>query len=274
MPHPVQLICLDVFEGLVDAIQRGELIQSAGNKDKEFHFQNWFEARLHQLRIDSDQRGRNSYPDYSLVHSPEGFELKALAWPGRERDYDCNSQVPSGMHNGRHILYVFGRYPADPADHQEQNGIRAYPVIDLVMCHGDFLNADADYVHKNKSVKGFGTYGDIMIRDRKMYVAPTPFALIEGTTGLRTLILPADWPVDDRFIHVGDLERREADELVVGYSFDLETNVIAATRRPNPNAGRIHQFKAYRHQSEHNVPASMHAGKIEPADVPELLDDE
>jgi len=38
----------------------------------------------------------------------------------------------------------------------------------LVICHGDFLNADHDYVHKNKSVKGFGTYGDILIRDRKM----------------------------------------------------------------------------------------------------------
>ena len=44
-------------------------------------------------------------------------------------------------------------------------------MLDLVVCHGDFLNADHDYVHKNKSVKGFGSYGDIMIRDRKMYVA-------------------------------------------------------------------------------------------------------
>jgi len=55
---------------------------------------------------------------------------------------------------------LFGRYPADPADDD-------YPVIDFVLCHGDFLNADHTYVHKNKSIKGFGTYGDIMIRDRK-----------------------------------------------------------------------------------------------------------
>ena len=48
-------------------------------------------------------------------------------------------------------------------------------MLDLVVCRGDFLNADHTYVHKNKSVKGFGSYGDIMIRDRKMYVAPTPF---------------------------------------------------------------------------------------------------
>jgi len=86
---------------------------------------------------------------------------------------------------------LFGRYPADPADDD-------YPVIDFVLCHGDFLNADHTYVHKNKSIKGFGTYGDIMIRDRKMYVAPTPFALTTGTTGQQTLILPSSMAVDNR----------------------------------------------------------------------------
>jgi hypothetical protein len=47
------------------------------------------------------------------------------------------------------------------------------------------------YEHKNKSFRGFGSYGDILVRDRKMYVAPTPFALAEGTAHRRTLILPA-----------------------------------------------------------------------------------
>ena len=65
---------------------------------------------------------------------------------------------------------MFGRYPQDP------DGKR-YPVLDLVLCHGRFLNADNTYVHKNKSFRGFGSYGDILVRDRKMYVAPTPFAL-------------------------------------------------------------------------------------------------
>lgn len=48
-----------------------------------------------------------------------------------------------------------------------------YPILDLVICHGDFLNADHAYVHENKSFRGFGTYGDILVRDRKMYVTPT-----------------------------------------------------------------------------------------------------
>ena len=46
-------------------------------------------------------------------------------------------------------------------------------------------------------------YGDLMVRDRKMYVAPTPFALLEGVTSLPTLIVPADYAPDGRFQQVG-----------------------------------------------------------------------
>ncbi|GAN82214.1 hypothetical protein Aam_178_004 [Acidocella aminolytica 101 = DSM 11237] len=53
----------------------------------------------------------------------------------------------------------------------------------LANYHGDFLNADHNYAHKNKSVKGFGTYSDIMIRDRKMYVAPPPLRTDRGHRG-------------------------------------------------------------------------------------------
>jgi len=119
-------------------------------------------------------------------------------------------------------------------------------VLDLVICHGDFLNADHDYVHKNKSVKGFGSYGDIMIRDRKMYVAPTPFGLTTGTAHNQTMILPADFRVDSRFHAVGNLARREADKLIVGYSFDLQTNTLKPESVANPAAGKEHKFVAYR----------------------------
>ena len=54
------------------------------------------------------------------------------------------------------------------------------------------MNADHDYEHKNKSVKGFGSYGDIMIRDRKMYVVPTPFHIVNGVAHQHTLIVAAD----------------------------------------------------------------------------------
>lgn len=116
----------------------------------------------------------------------------------------------------------------------------------MVICHGDFLNAKHDYIHENKHVNVFGTYGDIMIRDRKMYVAPMPFALTEGTAGLQTLILPVNYDVPDGYKCVGELNRTEAKKIVVGYSFDLRNNEIIAETIPNPNAGTIHQFKAYR----------------------------
>lgn len=268
--QPEKLICLDLFTASVKAIQNGELIEPVSSKDKEFHFQNWFEKRLAETGHYFDLAGRNTYPDFALVHSAEGFELKGLAWPGRERDYDCNSQVPSGFHNGRHVYYVFGRYPNDTKPYLPAGGgVARYPVIDLVMCHGDFLNADHDYVHKNRNVKGFGSYGDIMIRDRKMYVAPTPFALTEGTTGLRTLILPASWTVDDRVRAVGELRRTEAPLLVVGYEFDLQTNEIKPRTIPNPRAGQTHDFIAYRAADDGDKPVTMVAKPV----LPEATDE-
>jgi hypothetical protein len=255
----------DVFEKCVQAVQGGELIESVSAKDKEFHFQNWFQSRLTTLDMHFEGAGRNTYPDFSLVEHTEGYEVKGLAWPGRERDYDSNSQVPTGYHNGRQIFYVFGRYPADLSTYTEQTGgRRQYPVVDLVICHGDFLNADHNYVHKNRNVKGFGTYGDIMIRDRKMYVAPTPFALVEGTTGLMTLILPESFGSDERYQVVGNLSRTEADTLVVGYNFDLRTNELRAERVPNPEAGTQHRFVAYRLKGLADKPVSMFRDPVLP----------
>lgn len=228
-----------LFKECVQAIQRGELIEREGRSDKEFHFQNWFKRRLEALNLNFDSPGRNSYPDFRLVRFAEGFELKGLAYPGRVPTYDCNSQVPRGEHNGRQVYYVFGRYPADPDGN-------CYPVLDLVLCHGSFLNADDAYVHKNKSFPGFGSYGDIRVRDRKMYLAPTPFALAEGTAHRRTLIVPEGHAVDPDVVEVRRLTRREVDQVVVAYSFDLRTNAMATTNAPNSNSGREHVFKAYR----------------------------
>jgi hypothetical protein len=228
-----------IFKQCVRSIQDGELIEREGRKDKEFHFQNWFQKKLEALNLNFDSPGRNTYPDFRLVQHTEGYELKGLAYPGREADYDCNSQVPCGEHNGRHVYYVFGQYPVNPDGN-------SYPVLDFVICHGSFLNADNSYVHKNKSFRGFGSYGDILVRDRKMYVAPTPFALAEGTAHRRTLILPIDHPLDDGLIEVGMLTRREVSQVVVAYSFDLRSNELETTLVANPNAGRAHVFKAYR----------------------------
>src|SRR5665213_1006725 len=138
------MIPATIFARCVEAITQGALIQRESSTDKEYHFQNWFKARLDETKLNSEVGGRNSYPDFRMVATTEGFELKGLAYPGRDASFDSNSQVPTGFHNGRIIYYVFGRYPAEPDGNE-------YPVTDLVLCHGDFLNADHEYVHKNKS---------------------------------------------------------------------------------------------------------------------------
>ncbi|MDE0680479.1 MAG: hypothetical protein OXI11_09740 [Gammaproteobacteria bacterium] len=241
-----------LFKACVQAMDRGDLIRREGRRDKEFHFQNWFKGRLESLGLNFDSPGRNSYPDFRLVKFAEGFELKGLAYPGRKASYDCNSQPPCGEHNGRQVYYVFGRYPKKPDGDQ-------YPVLDLVICHGSFLNADNTYVHKNKSFRGFGSYGDILVRDRKMYVAPTPYALAKGTAHHRALLLPEDHAADDDLVEVGRLTRREVDQMVVVYSFDLRTNEMTTTEVPNANAGREHVFVAYRVAEDQPAPVALRA---------------
>jgi len=241
--------CL-IFSHCVEAIRNGELIEREGRNDKEFHFQNWFKRRLQSLQLNFDSPGRNTYPDFRLVEFTEGYELKGLAYPGREADYDCNSQTPRGEHNGRQVYYVFGRYPVEP------DGNR-YPVLDLVLCHGSFLNADNTYVHKNKSFRGFGSYGDILVRDRKMYVAPTPFALTDGTAHRRTIILPESEAVDANMTEVGTLVRTEVESVVTAYQFDLKSNELQTTLVPNPNAGTQHIFKAYRLEGDSLDPVTL-----------------
>ena len=241
---------LVVFRKCVAAIRAGRLIRRESKQDKEFHFQNWVRSRLGETGFNYEVGGRNTYPDFSIVQLTDGYEVKGLAYPGRELSYDCNSQVPSGYHNGRTIYYIFGRYP------RQADG-NTYPVLDLVISHGDFLNADHEYVHRNKSVKGFGSYGDIMIRDRKMYVAPTPFGLVSGVAHLQTLILPIEFSVTKGFKQVGILARREADNLIVGYSFDLRRNVLTPKTVPNPSAGREHLFGAWRLKNGSDEPVAM-----------------
>ena len=264
---PTDKPCLKVFARCVDAIRTNKLISRESRQDKEFHFQNWFKARLGETGLNFELGGRNTYPDFRLVASTDGFEVKGLAYPGREANYDCNSQVPSSSHNGRTIFYIFGRYPAEPDGD-------SYPVLDLVVCHGDFLNADHDYVHKNKSVKGFGSYGDIMIRDRKMYVAPTPFGLTTGTAHNQTLVLPDDFRVNSRFRAVGKLVRREAQKLIVGYTFDLRTNTLKPESVDNPAAGTEHNFVAYRLQGSASEAVAMRPPREVIAEVAEAAEED
>jgi hypothetical protein len=79
-----------------------------------------------------------------------------------------------------------------------------------------------------------------------MYVVPTPFRLVDGVAHQQTLILPENTSPGKGLIQVGDLCRREAAELIVGYTFNLKTNELRPKKVPNPGAGREHRFRAWR----------------------------
>ena len=65
----------DIFATCINAITRGALIRQVSKTDKEFHFQNWFEERLGEAGLLFDKRGRNAYPDFTLVNFVEGYEI-------------------------------------------------------------------------------------------------------------------------------------------------------------------------------------------------------
>ena len=101
------MTAIAIFQHCVEAVRQGALIKRVSSTDKEFHFQNSFKARLKEIGLKFDVGGRNSYPDFRIVETTEGYELKGLAYPGRDASFDSNSQVPAGFHNGRTIYHVF-----------------------------------------------------------------------------------------------------------------------------------------------------------------------
>ena len=111
-----------------------------------------------------------------------------------------------------------------------------------------------------------------MIRDRKMYVAPTPFGLTTGTAHNQTLILPTDFRVDSRFSAVGKLVRRESEKLIVGYTFDLRTNTLKPESVDNPASGKEHKFIAYRLKGSASEAVAMRPPREVIAEVAEAAE--
>jgi hypothetical protein len=81
---------------------------------------------------------------------------------------------------------------------------------------------------------------------QRLYIAPIPFALVDGTAHRRTLILPSERLVPWALRPIGSLGRREVDEVVAAYSFHVRTNELATRMIPNPTRGRERLFTACR----------------------------
>lgn len=227
-----------LFLSIAHAVQNFVPGVKGSSSDKEFHFQKWVEMRLRAAGLAYHSIGRNSYPDFILDDFAVGFEVKGNEYPGRGA-WDMNSKIPLAQHKGSKVFYVFGRYSPD-ADGQTI-------LRDVVLCTATFLNAATEDGNENDSIWGAGSYGDILIRDRRMYVAYAPYSLTTGTDGHTTLILdePAN-NVPQILKKVGDLERTESQEIITSYSFDLTANLLKGVKVPNPNAGKVHRFAAYK----------------------------
>lgn len=231
----------DVFSSCQQARRNGVLVRRAGARDKEFHLQNWFADRLAGIGVQARSAGRNAFPDFVLEGASEGYEIKGLATPGRDQNFDANSQMPRPDHDGVQVYYVFGRYPGVVSED-------AFALLDLVICDAALLSTASEYEHRNEAIRGFGSYGDVLLRVRKMYVPPTPYSMREDLAGNASLIVSADAAaVDDaRFVCVGELERTESETVMSGFSVDLLTNTTTTQWVANPDAGRTHHFSVLR----------------------------
>lgn len=228
-----------IFLSLAHGFYNKVPIVRASQQDKEYHFQNWVKLRIEQAGLTYQELSRHGYPDFVLTGHASGYEVKGLAFPGREADFDCNSQLPLAKQGAHTVYYIFGRYP--------QAAGQEFFVHDLVLCSASFLNAETTNTNTNQSFRGAGSYGDILIRDRRMYVCATPYALASGTEGQATLILEHGTEVQSPMLEeVGQLERVEAATLVTGYQFDLVQNTLSSQHGPNPTSGQSHTFTAYR----------------------------
>lgn len=246
---------VQVFLSLAHGYHNAVPIVRATAQDKEFHFQNWVRSRIAQSGLRFEPQGRHGYPDFVLSDHAAGFEVKGLSvnpvtGAGRVNDFDCNSQLPLAEHDGRKVFYIFGRYPL--VNDTE------YMVTDLVLCSASFLNTETVNTNENQSFRGAGSYGDILIRDRRMFVCRTPYGLANGTKNQATMILErTNLVMPPPLVTAGELERREAEKLVAGYSFDLQTNELTSKSVPNPSAGRVHRFTAFKIGPNTVEPVSM-----------------
>ena len=207
--------------------------------DKEFHFQRWVGDRILEAGFEIPEGGRNTYPDFAILGSSEAYEVKGITVGSRENDFDGNSALPSGEHDGLNVLYLFGRYATQQ-------------VVDIVIAHGAFLNAGGGYKADNKSMRVLGSYGDMLLRDRKMYVAYTPYRLLTNMRDHCSLVLPEAWPSppDQSWSSVGSVVRVEPDQVLVGYTADLAANTLTPEFEHNPHAGRQHRFQIWRLQDD------------------------
>lgn len=191
------------------------------------------------------ENGRNSYPDFWATRGAlrEGYEIKSLAFargkPAR-KDIDFNSTIPTGLKEGSPIFLAFFLYTG--------SGESPRDVHSHVLAHADFINADHELAerHANRAIRGFGSYGDGFIRDRKMYVMPHPLSVYPAGTGRASLILPTDWHISHPTLrHVAAVSRVITAERLTGYTIDLMNATATKMTEPDERRGVSRAFDVF-----------------------------
>lgn len=230
-----------LFSAVSAAHDEGVRAIKRSPEDKEYFIQDWVLKRLHTVGLDVRQSGRNSYPDFwfSDEDATVGNEVKSLAHqmngkPART-DLDFNSTSPKPVLNGVDCSLTFALYRAAASGSLEMN------VTTVCVADAAFINDDATFEHVNASVKGFGSYGDALIRNRRMYRFdhPVTIASRQGVDlrDLATLIVPegVQESVEATGIHVNRIAqvlRRPAAEQLVAYTIDVRTGELIPTYTP------------------------------------------
>lgn len=240
--------CFDVFAALLHAVDVGIMIHRSDAADKEFPLQNFCKAAFDaDASLMIQQNSRNGFPDFLMEFCPEAYEIKGLEFPGRNATFDANSDMPQAISDGRELFYVFGRYSSKDSS---GNALVDFPLYDLVICPGSLFSI-VGCNYENSSLKDYGSYGDMMIRNRQMFVPPTPWKIVEGLEGKMSLIVPEDHALEEgdphyeEFVKISEVNRVETKELVSSYNVDLINNTITENHVPNPTAGKKHKFLIY-----------------------------
>lgn len=222
--------------------------------DKEYHIQDWVEQRAIEAGCETKVQGRNSYPDFwmSLDDTTIGNEVKSLAHysngrPAR-RDVDFNSTAPQPRVNSRDCFLTFVLYRQESSDTPLHGRVTTLCLTDISL-----LNADRDFLALNLSVKQFGSYGDGMIRNRRMYRFLHPVTLLEGfgieIRDRSTLILPES-SLDrveasrDGLVKIGSIERTTVPQRLASYRVNVRTGEIQPTFvEQQPQS--VHRFEVW-----------------------------
>jgi hypothetical protein len=239
-------ICVEVFLAACRAIQKKIAMTPRSANDKEYFPQDWFLDRVNEIsHYTCEQSGRNSYPDFwvNSREKREGYEIKSLSFtsgrPAR-KDIDFNSTIPSGKKEGCDVFLVFFLYTG--------SGSNARDVQSFVISHGDLINADHELadLHENHAIRGFGSYGDGFIRDRKMYVLPHPLTIYPKGIGMASLIVPSSWDVKHPNLKkVDTINRPMAEKRLKGYTIDLWGGEPSQVTENSPRANTLGAFDVF-----------------------------